>query len=316
MIREMGGYIELDTYHLPLLHNDAVALNCGRNALAYVLKSRNIRKIKLPYFLCSSITDVCLREGVSFSYYHVQNDFRPDESLTLEDNEWLYLINYYGQLDNTRISALVEKYEKVIVDQAQSYFQDPLPGTDTIYTCRKYFGVADGAFLYTDARLDCRLEQDESFDRMRFLLGRYERNANEFYQEYVENNRFFANEPIKAMSKLTANLLKGIDYKQVKKTREENYSYLHNRLGEKNKLALQAFPGTYMYPYMVDDGRALRESLQKKKIYIPLLWPKTLEITQPSSVEYRLAGNILPLPIDQRYGLEEMEYLTDTILNQ
>ena len=42
-MREIGGYIELDTYRLPMLHEGALALNCGRNALAYLLKARGIR---------------------------------------------------------------------------------------------------------------------------------------------------------------------------------------------------------------------------------------------------------------------------------
>ena len=44
-MKEIGGYIELDTYRLPMLHEKAIKLNCGRNALWYLIKARNIRKI-------------------------------------------------------------------------------------------------------------------------------------------------------------------------------------------------------------------------------------------------------------------------------
>lgn len=83
----------------------------------------------------------------------------------------------------------------VIVDNAQAYFQDPLPGIDTLYTCRKFFGVPDGAILYTDKFIKIK-QKDESYKRMNFLLGRFERTAGEFYQEYVDNNRLFKVEPI------------------------------------------------------------------------------------------------------------------------
>lgn len=315
MVKEIGGYIELDSYHLQMLHKGAIALNCGRNALAYVLKGRKIRKIKIPYLLCSSIPDTCNREGVMFSYYHIQRDFHPVESLELEANEWLYLVNYYGQLSNEQIKTLVQRYERVIVDQAQSYFQPPIPGVDTIYVCRKYFGVADGAFLYSDIKLDSPLDQDESFNRMRFLLGRYERTASEFYEEYIENNRFFANERIKYMSKLTTNLLCGIDYETVKNVRESNYRYLQKQFCDRNILKIAEFPGTFMYPLMVGDGESVRKILLEKRIYIPLLWPYVLNVTRQTDVEYQFAKNILPLPIDQRYGNEEMEYLSDIVLN-
>lgn len=189
-MKEIGGYIELDSYHLPMLHEDAVALNCGRNALAYLFKSRKIKKLKVPYFICNSIINVCEREGVEKSYYHIGMDFKPID-LTLSNDEWLYLVNFYGQLSNDEIKRYVDKYKRVIVDQANGYFEDPLPGIDTFYTCRKWFGVADGALLYTDKLLDDEFPQDESFNRMHFLLGRYERTANEFYGEYNDNNKFF-----------------------------------------------------------------------------------------------------------------------------
>ena len=48
LMREIGGYIELDTYNLPMLHDDAIALNCGRNGLAYLFKVKGIRKLKIP----------------------------------------------------------------------------------------------------------------------------------------------------------------------------------------------------------------------------------------------------------------------------
>ena len=107
-MKEIGGYIELDTYHLPMLHEGAIALNCGRNALAYLFRSKRIQRIRLPYLLCSSIAETCERENVALSYYHIQENFQPDESLKLEDDEWLYLVNYYGQLDNETIKRLVE----------------------------------------------------------------------------------------------------------------------------------------------------------------------------------------------------------------
>ena len=310
-MREIGGYIELDNYQLPMLHENGIALNCGRNALAYLFISKSIKKIKLPYFICDSVIGVCGREGVEISYYHIRMDFRPHEDLEINENEWLYLVNYYGQMSNEEILAYVSKYKRVIVDQAQDYFANPIPNVDSLYTCRKWFGVADGAFLYSDSRIDREIPLDESFDRMRFLLGRYERSANEFYAEYSENNSLFAIEPIKRMSRLTKNLLHGIDYKVVKQKRLENFKYLHENLACVNKLKLKT--GTFMYPLMIENGVTIRKKLQQEKIYIPMLWPSVLKMAPPDSLEYEMAEDILPLPIDQRYGLEDMEYMINTI---
>ena len=313
-MKEIGGYIELDTYHLPMLHEGALALNCGRNALAYLLKARQIRRLYIPNFICDSVTGVCEREGVPYTLYGVGYDFLPSEEITLGEGEWFYLVNYYSQLDNDVIERYVRRYGRVIVDHAQSYFQPPLPGVDTLYTCRKYFGVTDGAFLYTDAVLDEELPRDESFDRMRFLLGRFERTASEFYGEYVANNELFADEPVKRMSKLTANLLRGIDYGRVKTVREKNYASLRQALGARNKLRLPDAPGTFMYPLLLENGAEVRKELQKRKIYIPTLWPDVFSVCAPDAPEYDMAANILPLPVDQRYAYDDMAYLADAVL--
>lgn len=189
----------------------------------------------------------------------------------------------------------------------------PVPGVDTLYTCRKYFGVADGAFLYTDAHLTRELPRDESFERMHFLLGRYERSANEFYSEYVANNKRFETEPVKKMSRLTENFLRGINYENVARKRQQNFEFLDAELGSMNELSLKSVYGAFMYPLLMKDGAAIRKVLQKEKTYIPTLWPNVLEECEPESLEYRYAADILPIPVDQRYGTDDMKYLVEVI---
>lgn len=312
-MKEYGGYIELDTYRLPMLHEGAVALNCGRSCLAYLIRAKQIRKICLPDFLCDSVEKLCRREGVSLRFYAVGPDFHPCD-VVLEPEEWLYLVNYYGQLDQADIRRYKEKYGRVIVDQSQAYFQMPVEKVDTLYTCRKFFGVADGAFLYTDARLAQTFPIDESFERMHFLLGRFERTASEFYGEYAANNRLFAEEPVKQMSKLTDNLLHAIDYGLVCQRRTDNFEVLAQHFSSRNRLRLRTPEGPFAYPLWVDNGPQIRKVLAQKQIYIPTLWPNVLQSIDPSRVEYDMVANILPIPCDQRYDQEEMTFIVKEIL--
>lgn len=312
-MKEYGGYIELDTYRLPMLHEGAIPLNCGRSGLAYLIRAKGIRKLCLPAFLCDSVEKVCQREGVALRYYAVGFDFHP-EALALEDDEWLYLVNYYGQLDNEALARYARKYPRLIVDQSQAYFQMPLEHVDTIYTCRKFFGVADGAFLYTDTLLSDPLPVDESFDRMHFLLGRFERSASEFYGEYSANNRFFATEPVKQMSRLTRNLLHAIDYDTIRQRRTKNYQVLANHFSQQNPLQLRNVEGAFAYPLYAQNGPEIRAVLAKEKIYIPTLWPNVLQSIDPARPEYRMVKNILPLPCDQRYDKTDMEYIASMVM--
>ena len=306
-MKEIGGYIELDTYTGPMLYEDGIKLNCGRNALAYIIKAKKINKINVPKFMCDSNDKVLIENGVEVIYYNIGLDFKPQ----IKDYDgWLYVVNFYGQLTNEYILTLGKN---VIVDNAQAYFQRPVKGVVTIYTCRKFFGVPDGAILYTDKLIEINL-MDESYNRMNFLLGRFERTASEFYKDYVDNNHFFKDEPIKIMSKLTENLLHGLDYDVIKKKRTENFSYLNSKLASINKLTLKIPEGAFMYPLYIDNGFEIRKKLQDKKIFIPTLWPAVFNLCSENDLEYDMAKNILPIPVDQRYGIDEMNIIINSIL--
>lgn len=314
-MKEIGGYIELDTCRHAMLHEDAILLNCGRNALAYLLEARSIKKLYLPYFLCDSVANVCKKYGVEVAFYHIGENWLPKD-LVIDEDTWLYIVNFYGQITREDLARLAAAYRNIIIDNAQAYFDAPLANVDTLYTCRKFFGVSDGAVLYTNSKLERSLEIDESFNRIHYVLGRYERTASEFYEEAAKNNDIFDNEGIKDMSKLTKNLLRSIDYEYVKQIRTNNFAYLHEKLREVNKLNVRLIEGAFMYPLLIDDGMKIRKQLQQMKIYIPTLWPNVLKECEPDTLEYKFAADILPLPIDQRYGIEDIEYMCKLITNQ
>lgn len=160
--------------------------------------------------------------------------------LDLPAGAWLYVINFYGQLREGEIKALKDKYDRVIVDNAQAYFSQPQPHIDTLYTCRKFFGVPDGAVLYTDVQIkNEEFVQDESYERMQFLLGRYECGAHKFYSNFLQNENHFINEPIKKMSVLTRNLLRVLDYKKIFQKRTKNFMILNHELSKLNGLKLR-----------------------------------------------------------------------------
>lgn len=312
-MKEIGGYIELDTYSMTMLHENAVALNCGRNCLAYLIKTKKIKKIHLPYFLCASVENICKKYHVEIQYYNIDENFLPKLYRNIEVDEWLYVVNYYGQVQNQKIREWKEKCPRLIVDNSQAYFQMPVDNVDTIYTCRKYFGVADGAFLYTDKHKGEEFERDYSYERMHFLLGRYEKGANEFYREYVANNKQFQDAPILRMSSLTTNLLRGIDYSKVEERRTENFAVLHDLLKKYNMLELSIPNGAFMYPLYIKNGAKIRNKCRENKIYIPILWPDVFETCDDSMLEYDMAENILPIPVDQRYDRNDMKYIVEVI---
>ena len=65
---------------------------------------------------------------------------------------------------------------------------------------------------------------------------------------------------------------------------------------------------------MINGAQEIRAELIEKKIYIPCLWPNVVNDSPVDSQAYVFASQILPLPLDQRYGTEEMEFLCSRIL--
>lgn len=310
--KEIGGYIELDTYRLPMLHEGAIALNCGRNAVGYLIEARNIHRICMPIFMCESVKNLIRKYGIELCFYHINEKFEPIDPRTDEDT-WIYVVNFYGQLTGSRLKQICSRYPHVIVDNCHAYFSQPVEGIDTLYSCRKNLGVADGAFLYTDAVLTRKLPQEKSYNRMNYLLGRFEGSASEFYTESAKNNEFFIEEELMGMSKLTWNLLHGIDYNYVKQRRSENFAYLCKAFESINKLQITPAEGGFMFPLMIEHAQDIRRILQKQKIYIPLLWPNVLDEAEPDSLDYRLSYDVLPLPCDQRYDLRDMQTIVDAV---
>jgi len=311
---EVGGYFGFEDLGHKEYYPGLLALNTARNALCYIIKAYKIKKIYIPYYLCNCIEDTLLKNNMPFEKYHLEKDFEPIITKKLGKNEWILLVNYYGQLSPQRVEALKNKYINVVLDNTHAFFQSPIKGIPTLYSCRKFFGVADGAYLATEKILNEEFETDVSKDRMKHIIGRYEVNASEYYSDYQKIEADIAIEPIKLMSKLTRNILGAIDYIKVIEKRNSNFNFLHEKLQGLNKLKLYIPNGPFAYPFYSENAVDIRRKLAEKKIYIPTLWPNVMEGEAASELEKRYTQNILPIPCDQRYDLYAMDILLKELI--
>ena len=308
-MKEIGGYFELEkTSGNGEYYPDLIHLNTARNALVYLSKVKNIKKVFLPLYLCDSIWKVCERENITYGFYHVSNDLRPLFDGGLNDGEYLYIVNYFGLLSDDELISLKNKYQRIIVDNVQAFFRKPLKGIDTIYSCRKYFGTPDGAYLFANPNKRIDIPKDDSSKRMKHLVGRAKDGAPVHYQEFKENENSFYGLPLMEMSLETHRLLFNIDYCGVKAKREENFSFLSSRLNRINELKFERIVGPFAYPLMVKNAKIIRKNLIDQKVYVPKLWPNVC-----SGEEGEIAEMILPIPCDQRYSKKDMNRIIGVI---
>lgn len=311
----IGGYFELELRKGEHYHKDAIKLNTARNCFEYVLRVRHYSKVFIPYFTCEVMLEPLKKLGINYEFYHINELLEPVSYPKLSRAEAFLYTNYFG-LKQGCVKLLEKKYgDHLIVDNAQAFFAEPIEGIDTFYSARKFFGVADGAYLYTEQQLVIDLDSDVSYERMSHLLKRIDLGAKASYLDFRYNDDSLCNQDIKLMSKLTEAILSGIDYESVKKQRRENYAFLDKSLTDSNQIHLEleedAVP--MVYPYLTDDV-FLRQRLIDNKVFVATYWPSVSGWTTEGMLERELTEGILPLPIDQRCGIGNMKEII-TIIN-
>ena len=309
-MKEIGGFFALEDISNKEYHKNAIKLNTATNALIYLIKTKKIKRIYVPLYMCDCIDKV--KNICTVEYYNIKKDFSFEFNKKLEPNEYLYVVNYYGLFNNYKIKMIKKAYKNVIIDNVQAFFQRPVKNVDTIYSCRKFFGVTDGAYLYTNEILNEEISTDISKTRFEFLLGRLEETAETNYEKYKENEEILSKLELAYMSKSTQMILSSINYKKVKNKRTKNFKFLNSKLKFKNKLKLKNIYGAYMYPYYTSNAEKIREYLIENKIFIPILWPNVLKMNC-DEIDYKLARNILPIPCDQRYDISDMKNIIELI---
>ena len=310
----IGGYFSLELPQREEYHKHAIRLNTGRNCLEYILRVRGYKKVFVPYYTCEAVMEPINKLGIPYEFYHIDVHFDIRDRFTVKEGEALLYTNYFG-LKQRYVEQLAEKIgSRLIIDNTQAFYAKPLPGIDTFYTCRKFFGIPDGAYLYCYKELDEEIEQDYSYDRVAHLVKRIDLSAEDGFKDFRRVDDGLDNQPIRKMSKLTQRMMQGIDYESAAQRRRANFQMLHEALSKENnqELHLEGNAVPMVYPYLVP-VEGLREKLIENKIFVARYWPNVLDWTKKDDIENLLAYQMQPLPIDQRYGEEEMKYIINKI---
>lgn len=310
----IGGYFELELRCGQVYHSEAIALNSARHCLEYILRVRGYRKVYIPYYTCNVVLAPIQRLGIEVARYEVDAKLNPFRCPDLDDGEAFLYTNYFG-LKQRAVEELAEKYgSQLIVDNAQAFYAPALPGIDTFYSPRKFFGVPDGGYLYTEMANLTISEQDKSYNRMSHLLRRIDDGAEAGYADFRRNSEELCTAPIRRMSRLTEALLANIDYAAIAQVRRANFTHLHGALEEANPLkftmAVDSVP--MIYPFGTDDME-LRKRLIANKVYVATYWPGICDDAKTPSLERNLVNKVIPIPIDQRYTIDDMERIINLI---
>lgn len=310
----IGGYFELELRKGEHYHKDAIRLNTARNCFEYVLRTRNYKKVYVPYYTCEVILEPIRKLGIGYEFYSINASLEPVDQYALKGGEAFLYTNYFG-LKQDCVKRLAKVYgAQLIVDNAQAFYAEPIQGIDTFYSARKFFGVPDGGYLYTEAKLNQVFEQDVSFNRMSHLLKRIDLGAEFGYQDFRVNDDSLCNSDIKLMSNLTQAVLSSVDYEVAKQKRRNNYSIIDAALGKSNLIEIgfeeEAVP--MIYPYLTNDEN-LRMKLIENKVFVAMYWPNVMEWCESEDYERRIAQNMVCFPVDQRISEVEIRKMIELV---
>ena len=318
-MKRLGGFFELEPGRRSRgYHERATALCSGRACLRLMLETRRPRRALVPFFLCDSALSAFDAAQVPYGFYRVTPSLEAVLPEPFEGADCVLYVNYFG-LKTRAVRALESAVPAwIIADDTQAFFERGYARAASFNSARKFFGVPDGAYAYGEnigAAPETRLDETGYQHLVNRLMGHQELA----YRQFVEHERAMTTE-VRGPSRLAEQLLAGIDYDRARDARRRNYVAVHERLAPANRLAADlvlpdaAVPFCYpLLPVKPLD----RQRLWRQQIFVSHLWPEVE--TRPGDGfdwERELAGGLLPLPIDQRYDLSDMDRLCTAVLEE
>ena len=301
------------------LHNGAVYLNSGRHALEYILKGiGDIRNLWIPYFTCDAVLEPLKKLGIAWQFYRIDKNLELAEPINLQDGEYLLYTNYYG-IKDAYVRNVLENYgNRVIIDNAQALYCPAQNNHHQFYSPRKFMGMPDGGLAVTSTPNTAdSLPVDHSYDRCSHLLKRMELFPAEGYADFKSNSKKIAESSLSQMSQISRCIFAAADLDEIKQKRRENFKCINNALATTNRLqipSMDSFECPLIYPYWTDNGDSLKKKLIEQQIFVATYWPNVFEWVKQRNLEYEMANHIICIPIDQRYGKEDMERIIGIIL--
>jgi hypothetical protein len=305
----IGGFLPLELASAAEpYHPDAAALTSGRASWHLILRTCRPARVLVPFYVCDAVLEPLAATRTPYVFYPIAGSFRPEPGQEPAPGELLLVVNYFGAMASAVAAIDRALPGRVVVDDTQAFFRRGRPDAWSFNSARKFFGVPDGAFLYGPAR-DARVLPPSDIADCDHLLTRLAGDDEIAWEQFKRHEARVGVEP-RAMSMVTMRLLGAVDMQRTRRRRQANFEALHGRLGAMNTIELPlddvAGEGPLCYPFLpgVDVDRA---RLAAQGVFVPTFWPEIAHRIAPGFERERLfARRLLPLPIDQRYGPDDM----------
>lgn len=325
-ITDNNFYSYFDNYH-------ALWFDYGRSALRYIQISQK-QRVLLPEFICESVINCFITENIVF--YKIDYFFQIDINDIIKKLDStvgvIYIAHYFGHIQSKhlldRLRKLANEYECIIIeDITQSLLSEhDYCGDYVIGSVRKWLQTPQGGILFSRSN---KLPENITIPRSKnnfkamgmmlkdmYLKTGY--NTNFKYREIFakSENSIDKLDDIKRISDFSEFIIRCVNIDNIKKKRLNNTKYLVHHLkkmGIYPSIEFEEDECPLAVPIRINNRDKFRKYLMENRIYCAVHWP--FDGIQPhnrSNAKYN-AETLLSLPIDQRYGRTEIDYLISII---
>ena len=230
----------------------------------------------------------------------------------------IILVDYFGLTSNSVQKDLdFLDHTNVIVDACMSLWTQLKSDVPTFYSLRKFFGVPDGGYLKNPSEITLLTKCKSSLSKARsnhlFLrqAGELEKGRAEFS---IAEESFSLDTLPHNISTFTQKLISNINFDKAYKKRRENFSYLKKCLLDLD-IVVESIPkntAPLCLPINNKNSSETMTNLAKRGIFCPRYWPN-LSLPKDDFKGLELLEKTVYLPIDQRYGEYEMDFITSEL---
>lgn len=318
---------------------------CGRTALDHIIKdakeATGFESVVLPSYCCHTMIEPFIRNKIKVRFYSVTAGEMGIEYCLPEpeQEEALYLMPYFGFGKVSDYDQdLVQKWKFSILDETHSCFSQEeidYESFQILYAYASYrkwtnirgyaaAGRIGGEFQipYQEKHHSRYLSLREEACRKKQIYLETGRGKKQEFLELYQKSEHLLETEYEGYTAYEEGVwdYEALDQETVRKKRRENGEYLLESLREVRGIQM-LYPSLekgcpLFVPILVEKGRrnALQKYLIKKEIYCPVHWPVSSCHRLEREAEKELYERELSLVCDQRYGIEEMEQIRESIL--
>jgi hypothetical protein len=301
----------------------------GRSALKNIIWQYNtFKNIYIPYFACKELKEIICKRKINLIYYDVDKRLKP--TLVNEKKDSIILIiDYFGKKN----SFTSKKKNLIIRDISHSwidYTRADYEKNEVFFCSLRKHGIyniggwnslnlkkndrfikTDGSVKYIKNLLNLRKKKHKLIQINNFLSPSIQylflRKFSNIEKKLTKNNNL--------INKKFLQYITNYNLQDIKKIRKSNFNFLISNINSKNVLNLNYNNETPLFFNLRLRSKKkrdyLRTNLKKQNIFCPVHWKLRYNNKYPLSSD--MSSRILSIPIDQRYKLNDMKIIANTI---